>query len=515
MRVRGFAISAIMALVTGWAIAPAVAGADPGTDDDAALAQVYEALGVAEVPTDYVVLVDASGSMATDDRYGQVKKILQTFLESLRPADSVTLMSFAGTPNILSAGHVDDPAAVVSRMPTPNGSSTDIGTAIGAGLAHLATGNAESAAIVLFTDGEHAPAAGSPFPNAEAPAWSGLATQAAQLSTRMTLRGFAFPLTGERSGAELLGKVVPGTEVPHLGLGELKGYLAEVPNQLRRTLAARALAPDLKAAVDVAFSTVPDGQDFSDDLQVAVTVTPHTKALPLTLVHPEITSSVGAVTGLPARVDLEPGKPTTVIGTWQPDQGGGFAIGAHQKPATGQLRFRAGVDTPWRDVIEGDLATKVDLKPLTAAEDVTGIVTWGVSWLIIAAIILLLLAGAAIKPVLWLRKTVMSGSVVVDPPMGSPVRIELNGKRRVRIDRGRTGRSTGANGPCLIEGGRPEQPHGRPVLTITYTPHGQETYVRHCPAGEHQEIAGLRFWYYADERGTPFVEDSRLAPTPY
>src|SRR3954468_24554563 len=84
---RGVASAAAAMMIVASGALP-VAAAPAGLND------VYAALGVDNVPGDYVVLVDVSGSI-DGRRYAGLKRSLTAFLAALAPDDQVTLVPFA------------------------------------------------------------------------------------------------------------------------------------------------------------------------------------------------------------------------------------------------------------------------------------------------------------------------------------------------------------------------------------------------------------------------------------
>ncbi|GAA1288651.1 vWA domain-containing protein [Saccharothrix xinjiangensis] len=506
---RGLVPAVVSCLLVVVSAAPAPAA--PG--DAVGLDEVLAGLGVDRAPTDYAVLVDKSGSMRDDGRYDRVKQVLGEFAGSLRPEDRVRLFAFDSAVSPVYDGEASGAAGAVERMPAqPGGGSTDIGAAI-SGAVDALSGSAGPGgrAIVLLTDGEHAPPAGSPFRDVGSPAWTDLRQRADRLTG---LRGYAFPLTNDVSGAELLLDVVPRTEVPRLTGDALVDYLNGVADRVRRGIAADALAPDLAAGVDVRWAGAPPDLDLSgDDVPVTAELVSTATALPLVVTGARVVSELGEVTGLPDRVELGPGQARRLDLVLHPREVGGFELGLTREPAAADLRLTGELDSPWRQVVEGDLALPLDLRPVSGATTWSGTREHGISWNWVIALVVLVLLGLLLSARRWLTGNPrLVGALVADPPEGAPVRVELRGRRVVRLDRGRTRRALGLTGRCEVRG-EADRHGGAPALHVTYERAGRDALTGRCRPGEFLELGGMRFWYLVDEHDVPLIEDQPATPT--
>ncbi len=384
-----------------------VGGGSAGADEPAVtLDGVLDTLGVSEVPADYVVLLDTSGSMRKDGRWSTAVASVDAFVAALRPADTVTLITFAADPVVLlDHGSAGAARAQVDRLPTPDGPSTDIGAAIAAGLSGLDRASAAGpSAVVILSDGEDT--ATGAYDNETSPAWRTLVRTGQRLADHV--RGYAFPLGGT-SGVERLGTVLPGTVELRLASGDLERFFGRLPERLRVDTAKARVAPDLGATVAAAWQLPPGQPDLTAPVPATLVLRSSCRALPLHLDGLDVrgTDPAGgavAVTGLPDHLDLAPGAearlPVQVqaigsAGLWPP--GGATA------PSSVRLRVTGRVDTPWHTVLQNDFGTPPRLPPLDAAARVDGTVPAGLSWtvvvrVLIAAALLLLGVGR-----LWLR----------------------------------------------------------------------------------------------------------------
>lgn len=257
------------ALVTAVLLAAPPAAARATTTDPApSRSEVYQALGLNDQPADYVVLVDTSGSMNQDGRYDTVRSTLGSFLNGMSPKDHVALFTFDSRPQPRYIGSAGDSAAITARLPAapdPAG-DTDIGAALDAALTELERDQASAvASVVLLTDGEHHPVAGSGYPDSTGPAWTALRGRAQALAGRTELAGYALPLGNGATGAGLLGDVVKNTTVlrPE-SIQDLGSYLARAGERTQTRKAQLLLAGDVGQGVtaewqDAGRSDLTDG----------------------------------------------------------------------------------------------------------------------------------------------------------------------------------------------------------------------------------------------------------------
>ncbi|MER7753321.1 vWA domain-containing protein [Kitasatospora sp. NPDC097643] len=324
--------------------------------------EIYQALGLQHQPADYVVLVDTSPSMAQQGRYETVRQTLRTFLAGLTPADHVALYTFDTTVVARYIGAAGDPAAVLARLPGtvgPNG-DTDIGAALNAALAELERGDAlPIASVVLMTDGENAPAAGTSYPVATTNAWTAaLHERAAKLAGHTDLVGYTLPLATGATGAQLLRRVVSDTrELVPGSIQDLGAYLQRAGDDTRLRQARRMLVKDQGQGVEASW-TGPDELDLAHgDAAGTITFTSRTAYLPLTVDGLGVSVSGGGfqVSGLPGSLALEPGKAVPVPVRIS----GGFDDGPltprHVEHASAVLHLTGTVGSPWQPALAPDL----------------------------------------------------------------------------------------------------------------------------------------------------------------
>ena len=136
---------------------PAPALAQSASGGDATLEEVYAGLGLDDVYTHYVVLIDVSGSMQKSGLYNYVRTDMGKFAEALAPDDTLTMMTFAEHPSDpCIAGVVYDPNDVVACLPArATAKYTDIGQAVDSAIYDIQQERAPVSVLLLVSDGDH------------------------------------------------------------------------------------------------------------------------------------------------------------------------------------------------------------------------------------------------------------------------------------------------------------------------------------------------------------------------
>ncbi len=342
------------------------------------LADVLTTLKVAPKPSDYVILVDTSGSMTQDARYDKVKTALLAMLKALQPTDRVALVTFDGTAKVAFDGPASTGAeAIVAKLPaTPTGQLTDIGAGIDAGLKILEAGNAKDlGAIALITDGK-VDAPGSAYADPASPAWAALKTRADALSAKHQVAAYALSLISATDAA-LLHQPFPGAV--DIAADQFSARLSALQGELLKFQAGEALKPDLARGVTASFTGV-DWANLPNTGTVSGTVK-------LTSTYQQIPATVTGLTlaaaglpltfdPLPAEVPLAPGAsadlPVTLrVGATavaSPGTPSSAASAASASAAAPTVTLSGTVTSPWQDVLTKDLG-------LTFAPQVTATAT--------------------------------------------------------------------------------------------------------------------------------------------
>ncbi len=481
MRIAAGLAAVVMAVLA--AAAPAVADPEPSPD------AIYHTLGVNQLPADYVVLVDVSGSMDAAHLYGPVKQSLRALFASLAPQDEVTLITFAGTTKQVFQGPIgNSPDAPIAHLPArADGGNTDIGRALAASVSVLSRPSAlPIASVIMLTDGKHQPASGSPYPLTSGYAWDQLRDAAANLHQE-SLHAYAIPLAAN-TGVNLLAKVYgkDASVLSTTSVDRLVTVLGQSKEAVRVAKAHTLLAADLTQGVQVSWqapaTSLGDGAST-----VPVTLRSPTTHLPLTVTGLRVSACGGVVAGVsPATVALQPGQAVTVQVslTWQAGPLSWSPV--HTTRQTCPLRLDGTVGSPWADFLATDLGTPLTRTAIDSVQPVTFSAARGSlsRWLLV--LLLVLLGGAAATALRWRRAHPMLNGVMVGtlPSSGAPVSFPLRG-RRTTI----SAATAGMPGSGVVSG------RSGPRVEIAYSRDGSASGrdVRTCGPGETVTVSGVSF----------------------
>jgi hypothetical protein len=444
-RVRQFMSGIAVVAVVALAVAlpgPTVAMADDSRED------IFRALQVDQVPADYVILVDTSGSMTTSKLYGGVRATLGSFLDGLASADHVALFTFDSAVIPRYIGPAGDTSRMLAGLPaTADGTSTDIGQAIEQAISELERPDAASvASVVLITDGEHSPTASSAYPQASGPPWDRLRQRAEKLKAT-SVKGYALPLGGA-SGASLLGTVVRQTTVLNpSAVAQLGDYLDRSKEGARLEKARLLLAPDQGKGVAASW-TAPARADLSkQDTVVTLTLHSETARTPLTVTGLKATLADGPELSadLPERIDLAPGETLNFPLRLQWHRSPWLIPFHDERESTGPISLTGQVASPWTNAVRPDIDLKTPAAlggtpPVVRISSVVG--TWTAQGTAAAIVVILILLLALMA---YLRKRAsQSGTLVAVSPMtGQEVaRFPLRGRRTRIGGQGLTGEGT-------------------------------------------------------------------------
>lgn len=491
-------------LLTGllWTVGGPVS---PVRADDATAAQVYEKLGVGDVASDHIVLVDTSLSMS-GPRYDDVRAGLGRYFAALAPQDVVTVIPFdtAAVPNPVSTPVGRSPDALLQRLPpAPTGLDTDIGRGIEAALGVLGRPGAPPiATVVLLTDGVHDPAAGSPYPFTEGKGWKSLAERAAGL-TKESVTAFAVPLGGEAGGATLLKQVFPAADVLPVGaIGALTDRLDRPRAASQAAKAKQIIAADLTRGVEVRWPADRLAGLRAGDNRMTVTLRATTEHIPLRVTGMALGTDDPTVTARLATpgVSLEPGAsaPVEMVVTWSPGTGSWRPSDRRRTAPT--ITLNGVVDTPWARVLANDIKVSYQPRIGPPSERGRGSTQLGHPdrWVIGTTVVL---AAVVVTVILLRRRSRPAVSGLVTAVQAGRVlgTMTLDGRRSQRF-----GDGLGVSGTGIVSGRRQRGPDGKPLtrLLVEYSPDGAANRARSdaCPLGGSVYLNSVRF-YWTD--GTP------------
>jgi hypothetical protein len=427
---RSARLLAVIAVVLGLLApgAPALAAA-PTREE------VYRALGVDEVPAQYVVLIDTSASMQQGENlYRLVRKSLRGFLAALEENDPVALVTFDREASVRFEGPAGrDPDALLATLPAAaNGGHTDLGQAIETAVGLVRASDAPIATVVLFTDGAHDPAPGSPYPFAEGASWEALGRSATELEQERLL-AYAVPLRG-RAGIQPLRAVVPDAQVlPGTSIAALTRQLS-VPKQDSRAARARTLLrADLERGLVVEW---PAGLDrlSPGENTVELTIRATTEHVPLVLSDLQLTTDHPGIrlrTGAEA-VRVQPGREVRKPLSIHWDAGDRSAAPLARRDIEASVTLNGRVDSPWAGVLRDDLGLTFSPTLGAAPTRVHGTAQRGspVPWLLAAALATTV-AAAMLVGVRGARRPRLSGRLRATSPVSGKMlgEIRLTGRR--------------------------------------------------------------------------------------
>jgi hypothetical protein len=286
----------------------------PAYADDATAQDVYTALRLFDVEAHYVILVDTSASMESNNLYKYVQSGLTRFVSAVDQADSVTIIPFAEEPaEPCFSGNVDEPTEVLKCLPRrATGQNTDIGRAIDAALTDVKAAQAPVSVVLLISDGDQQAPATSPYgkPSATSGPWAALRKRADALPN---LYGYALQL-GRSTSAKTLGVVFKHTQTVNAkSQAEVRTRLAPPKAEVLHQAVRSTLTPDLVKPIKITWST--DGNEFNatdGSAEILLTIQPDTEFVPFTLTDVVVTQVDGTqltLDPLPTSIDLTPGAP--------------------------------------------------------------------------------------------------------------------------------------------------------------------------------------------------------------
>ena len=272
------------------------------------------AMSLAEPQEDYVLLVDVSGSIQTE-QWQRVVQALHTFLSTVKAQDGVALVAFGERADSLSATDARAATDALARIPRPSGQRTDIGLGIAQGLRFLERqGAAPTAAVLLFTDGV-IDAPGSEYETPRSRGWEDLRTRIGRLPAT-TKMGIVFPFTGEPATGDWLQPLQVDTQPLVNGVDSLGQTVRAWKAQARATQARELLANDLSATVKTTWpSDINELRTPGGTVELQVTLRSSSANLPLCVGSLELRvegAGSAAYAQLPARarpsalLDLRP-----------------------------------------------------------------------------------------------------------------------------------------------------------------------------------------------------------------
>lgn len=276
MRSRGGVIVAMAMAFVAALLAPAAVHAQETTAEPTDIPGLEAAFGIADIRSDYVVVIDTSGSMeqGDDPLYPKVRDAYSGLVDAIPDGDRLTLVTFDATPAVRPNITVGPETREEARqLPPADGQYTDIGAALNSAVEALDQPDAASIQTVIFiTDGVPQPPPGSPFDPVGSDAWVVAREHASALEARRTIDVRALGLTDAgKQGADLAAQVFATPEIVYVPSDQLRDYLTtEVRNTQRRLLETEVQNEIDNSSIDV--KVTPEG-NLGDQVKVRVELT--------------------------------------------------------------------------------------------------------------------------------------------------------------------------------------------------------------------------------------------------
>lgn len=227
-------------------------GVQPARADNTGIPQTVDELleiyGIANVPADYVVVVDTSGSMmGATPIYPAVRQAYASFAAAIGDQDHLSVITFDTNAVVQFNGKLGEGRnreAAASALPeVAKGARTDIGAALNAALDRLQRADAAPVQTVVFlTDGK-IDAPNSPYRTLGSPAWQQLAQRAAQIEGGRSLAVYGAGLGGGATDVAVVKDVFPRAQIVNLPNDQLAPFFAEA---IRRARVEKLRAPVLQ-----------------------------------------------------------------------------------------------------------------------------------------------------------------------------------------------------------------------------------------------------------------------------
>lgn len=423
------------------AMCPLTSQASDDADSQASREEVLGAMKVDELDADYVILVDTSGSMEDGQLYDLVKSALSPLLRSLSPRDHVSLLTFDTVPAVRYSGAAGTPGdSALAQLPDrAMGTATDIGAAVEAGIRELERSDAlDIGTLILLTDGQHEPAAGSAYPGTSGDTWNKLAGRGKALGEKHEINSYALALSKE-TDASLLQMAFSQTIVAALPQDQVASYFGGLRDQVK-LLKARAMLANDRPEVTGEWSGSLERLSFDQgSAKATLVVRSPTAYVPLVLSNIRV-SGIGTpiqVGDLPDRVEIMPKTSTKIPVQLSFDHSPGFHIGHQQVTDRGSMVVSGTVSSPWSDVLTKDLDLPFEPALNIASTPVAVTGEFGLGYLEL----LLYLAGLLIvvmvmRSLVVARQSRLRGAIsVLDAGVPVEAEVRLRG-RRLRFGKG-------------------------------------------------------------------------------
>ncbi|MGA6165987.1 vWA domain-containing protein [Amycolatopsis magusensis] len=418
-------VTAAAALLLALSSGPAAA-----QTGDSTRAEILASLSATQVPADYIVLLDTSGSMAGGNRYATAVASLSGLFDALPSEDHVALYTFDSTPNPEYRGPSRPAAELLGKLPSgpnPNG-ATDLGKAMAVALQELQRdGAARVANIVIITDGAHDPVASSPYADSTGSAWEALRQQGKQKASP-TLSVYAVPLGDGTAGTATVKSVFDDAIVLTPGdVQNLREYLGRSKASVEMEKARTILTNDIGSSLEAHWRVEPGD---NGNARVVVTLTSTAKHVPVDV--SDIRLDAGALhVAIPSQqYRIEPGTSVDITGSLDIQQQDDMFM---QRTVTEEVvvGLQATVRSSWTAALKPEIDLAVDRQFTSQSPPLALSRTIGSPLFLPAAALSILALAAAVMFLGRRRQGVLDGTLVVTTGLepGELARITLAGRK--------------------------------------------------------------------------------------
>ena len=227
--------------------------ATPTAHSQETIDDLYKLFTLEEIRSDFVIVLDTSGSMNEENRFENAKKALTSFTKVLAPGDHISIITFDNLASLLISREVStDIKSVLDQIPAkpnPKG-DTAIGLALEMTLQELERPRANQSQFVFFlTDGTDDPPSGGKFKKGIWDQnWEALTQKSRDLINKRLFKAYGIGLK-KGTDVELLRKVFGDEHTSILTLRgkDLVDYFKRQKEIIRREKLKAAVTQEIKA----------------------------------------------------------------------------------------------------------------------------------------------------------------------------------------------------------------------------------------------------------------------------
>lgn len=227
-----FAVSLMLVFSAGVQTANADESGIPQTVDE--LLDIY---GIGDEPSDYIVVVDTSGSMMQKPPiYPKVQKAFTEFTKAIQDTDHLSVITFDTTAVVRFNGRMTgkNRKAAASALPKEaRGARTDIGAALEAALERMERPDAASVQTMIFLTDGMIDAPGASYQVRGNKHWKQLTKRAKKVEAGRSVSVYGAGLGGEQTDVDVVSDVFPRAKIVSLPNNQLADFFDEAVKRSR------------------------------------------------------------------------------------------------------------------------------------------------------------------------------------------------------------------------------------------------------------------------------------------